>query len=150
MSPRGAASVTLENQEIKIEYGRPTLRGRKAIGTTLAPYGQVWRTGADAAPKLTTPIDLEIADLAAPAGSYSLFVLPKESGWTLIVNKIADQWGAYDYDKANDLGRVEMTLSKPAALVEQFTIAFEKRRENAATLTFAWENTQASVEVIAQ
>ena len=121
------------------------------MGGNLVPYGQVWRLGADEATKLTTPIDLMIGDLKVPAGSYALFAKATESGWTLIVNKVSNQWGAFSYDKnkAEDLGSVPLEMSKPASTVEQFTIAFEKAGDNAAMLTLTWENTTASVKVTA-
>lgn len=146
-SPHDKVTVMLSGKQITIEYGRPYLRGRKAVGGTLVPFGQVWRTGADEATKLTTPVDLTIGGLKVPAGSYALFTLPAASGWTLIVNTTADQWGAFSYDKAKDLGRVPMQMSKPASTVEQFTMAFQKTGDKSATLTLAWENTTASVEV---
>jgi hypothetical protein len=148
-SPHEKASLTLSGKEITIEYGRPSLRGRKAVGGTLVPYGQVWRTGADEAPKLTTTIDLTIGGLKVPAGQYALFTLPTPSGWTLIVSKNFDQWGAFTYDHAQDLGRVPMQMSKPPSTVEQFTMAFQKTGDHAAKLTLSWENTTAAVNITA-
>ncbi len=149
-SPHDKATVTLAGKQIMIEYGRPYLRGRKAVGGTLVPYGQVWRLGADEATKLTTPVDLTIGDLKVPAGSYALFTEATSDGWTLIVNKTAEQWGAFSYDKTKDLGRTALTLSKPPSTVEQFTISWAKAGDNSATLTLAWENTVATVNVTAQ
>lgn len=150
-SPHDKASVTLEGKTITIEYGRPYLRGRKAVGGTLVPYNQVWRLGADEATKLTTPVDLMIGDLKVPAGSYSLFTTTKSDGsWTLIVNKTAEQWGAFTYDKAQDLGRVPMQATKTPSPVEQFTIAWNKTGPNQATLQLSWENSMATVDVTAQ
>jgi hypothetical protein len=150
ISPPAKISVALGGSPVTIDYSRPSLRGRKAVGGTLVPYGQVWRTGANEATKLTTPVDLMIGDLRVPAGSYALFTLATADGWTLIVNKTADQWGAFNYDKAQDLGRVPMKMSKPDGTVEQFTMAFNKTGEKTATLTLTWENTTASVEVSAK
>lgn len=146
-SPHETASVSLGGKQVTIAYGRPYLKGRKAVGGTLVPFGQVWRTGADEATLLTAPVDLTIGGLKVPAGKYALFTLPTESGWTLIVSKNFDQWGAFTYDQAQDLGRVPMQMSKPASTVEQFTTAFQKPGGNAATLTLSWENTTASVSV---
>jgi hypothetical protein len=150
ISPPAKVSVSLGGPSITIDYSRPSLRGRKAVGGTLAPFGQVWRTGANEATKLTTPVALTIGDLDVPAGSYALFTLPTPDGWTLIVNKTADQWGAFTYDKAQDLGRVPMKMSKPDGTVEQFTMSFNKTGEKSAALTLSWENTSASVDVRAK
>lgn len=149
-SPHDKASVMLDGKAVTIEYGRPFLHGRKAVGGTLVPYGQVWRLGADEATKLTTPVPLQIGSLSVPPGSYSLFTLATESGWTLIVNKTAEQWGAFSYDKAQDLGRVPMEVAKTDGPVEQFTMALKKTGERKATLTLSWENTIASVDVSAK
>jgi Protein of unknown function (DUF2911). len=147
ISPHEQVQVTVAGKSIKIDYGRPYLKGRKAIGGDLVPYGKVWRTGADEATMLTTEVDLMIGDLKVPAGSYSLFTLPSEEGWTLIVNKVAKQWGAFKYDPATDLGRVRMKVEKTPSLVEQFTISFEQPTAKSAILALAWENTKASVPV---
>lgn len=147
-SPHEKASVTLSGHSVTVEYGRPYLKGRKAVGGALVPYGgEVWRTGADEATTLTTAADLLIGDLKVPAGTYSLFTIAAPGSWTLIVNKRADQWGAFTYDKALDLGRASMSLSKPGALVEQFTIAFKSIDDKSALLTLTWENMTASVPV---
>lgn len=147
VSPHERASATLAGKQITISYGRPYLKGRHAVGGSLVPYGKVWRTGADEATKLTTPVALTIGDVKVPAGSYSLFTLPEASTWTLIINKTADQFGAFDYDQSTDLGRTAMNLSKPSATVEQFTIKLEPKGAGAATLVMEWENTVASVPV---
>src|SRR5579875_3829472 len=76
-SPHEQASVSLQGKTITIDYGRPSLRGRKAVGGSLVPFNQVWRLGADEATKLTTPVDLTIGGLQVPHGSYSLFTMAK-------------------------------------------------------------------------
>src|SRR5579875_514479 len=85
-SPPGTADVTLKGSQITITYGRPSVRGRKIMGG-LVPYGQVWRTGANEATTLTTPIPLNIGGANIPAGKYTLWTLPSEGVWKLIVNK---------------------------------------------------------------
>jgi hypothetical protein len=126
------------------------LKGRKAVGGTLVPYGQVWRLGADEATKLTTPVNLDIGGLAVPAGSYALFTIATKDGWTLLINKTPDQWGAFSYDKGQDLGGVPLKVSSTPSAVEQFTMAFEKKGDRASTLTLTWENTKASVDITAK
>jgi hypothetical protein len=146
-SPHDTVSVMLAGQKVTISYGRPYLRGRQAVGGSLVPYGMVWRTGADEATKLTTPVDLMIGDLKVPAGSYSLFTQVTKDGWTLIVDKTADQWGAFSYDQSQDLGRTKMEVMKPEAKLEQFTISLNKTGDKSTVLSLAWENTIASVPV---
>ncbi len=145
-SPHETIEATIGGKKVTITYGRPSLKGRKAVGDSLVPYVKVWRTGADEATILTTEADLMIGSLAVPKGSYSLFTLPTETGWKLIVNKTDKQWGAFTYKEADDLGRTDMKVGKTAATVEQFTISLATAGSG-GVMKLEWENTSASVDV---
>jgi hypothetical protein len=147
-SPHDSTEVTLKGKKITIEYGRPYLKGRK-VGQELAPYGKVWRTGADEATALTTETDLTIGGVKVPAGKYTLYTLPSEGTWKLIINKQTGQWGT-KYDESQDLARIDMKKSPLPQPVEQFTISFNKTSETAADLNLDWENTRVSVTVKAE
>jgi hypothetical protein len=147
-SPHDTVEVTLKGKKITIDYGRPYLKGRK-VGQELAPYGKVWRTGADEATALNTEIDLNIGGVKVPAGKYTLYTLPSEGMWKLIINKQTGQWGT-KYDESQDLARVDMKKSALPQSVEQFTISFDKKNENTANLNLDWENTRVSVELKAE
>src|SRR6478752_8311524 len=147
-SPPGTAEVTLKGKKITIDYSRPYLKGRK-VGQELAPYGKVWRTGANEATALTTEVDLNIGGVKVPAGKYTLYSLPSEGTWKLIINKQTGQWGT-KYDESQDLARVDMKKTALPQSVEQFTISFEKKDENTANLNLDWENTGVSVEIKAE
>lgn len=147
-SPHDATDVMLKGKKITIEYGRPFLKGRK-VGHELAPYGKVWRTGADEATTLTTEVDLNIGGTKVPAGKYTLYTLPVEGTWKLIINKQTGQWGT-KYDESQDLARVDMTKTPLPQPVEQFTIAFGKKSENSADLNLDWANTRVAVTVKAE
>jgi hypothetical protein len=142
-SPHEQVSAALGGKKITIDYGRPYKKGRPIFGG-LVPLDKVWRTGADEATVLTTPVDLTIGSLRVPAGSYSLFTIPGAKQWTLVVNKIAKQWGAFSYDAKQDLGRVPMAVTA-AAPVEQFTIALVPAGDKKLTLSLSWDTTAASV-----
>jgi Protein of unknown function (DUF2911) len=145
-SPPGIASVTFaDGKTVTIDYSRPSMRGRKIFGG-LVPYGEVWRTGANAATSLKTDVDLIIGGAAVPAGSYTLYTIPNENGWKLIINKQTGQWGTA-YDEKQDLARVDMKVAKNAAPTEQFTILLDKSGASAATLKLDWAGTTASVAV---
>ncbi|MBV8707293.1 MAG: DUF2911 domain-containing protein [Acidobacteriaceae bacterium] len=146
-SPDATADVTLGGKTITIAYNRPSMRGRKIMGG-LVPYGQVWRTGANAATMLTTPVNLTIGGTAVPAGKYTLYTLPGENSWKLIINKQTGQWGT-EYDEGQDLARVNMKVSQTSSPTEQFLISWNKQSQSEATLLMAWENTRASVPVVA-
>jgi len=147
-SPPGQTSVTLaDGKTITIDYSRPSLKGRTMIGGQ-NPYGQVWRTGANEATTFVTTTDLMVGDKHVPAGNYTLYTIPNQQQWTLIINKQTGQWGTV-YDEKQDLVRVPMKVSKTPAPLEQFTIELKQAGPKAATLNLAWADTQASVDITA-
>jgi hypothetical protein len=95
---------------------------------------------------LTTDADLTIGNLKVPKGKYALFAIPEANKWTLVVNTVANQWGAFSYDQSKDLGRTEMKVSTPSAPVEQFTISIEPAGGKRGVLKMAWERTVATVD----
>jgi hypothetical protein len=144
-SPPGTAQVNLKGKKITIDYGRPSMKGRKIIGE-LVPYGKVWRTGANEATTLTTEADLNIGGTNVPAGKYTLYTLPSEGTWKLIINKQTGQWGTV-YEESQDLARVDLKKSSLGQPVEQLTISFDKKNDSTADLVLQWETTQLSVPV---
>lgn len=143
LSPPASTSVTIDGKKISIDYAAPSMRGRKIFGG-LEPYGKVWRAGANAATKFTTEADLNMNGLTVPKGNYTLYVWLDQNQWQLIVNKQTGQWGT-EYNQAQDLGRVKMTMSKPDAPIEKFAITLSSEGGNKGLLKMAWENTVASV-----
>jgi hypothetical protein len=148
VSTTAKATVTLKGKAITIDYGAPSVRGRKIFGE-LVPYDKVWRTGANAATTLKTPVHLKIGAIDVPAGTYTIYSLPSKSGSKLIVNKQTGQWGT-EYDQSKDLGRTELTSSALSAPVETFAIEFGNPAGDAATLHLKWEKTDLSVSVSAK
>ncbi len=147
--PAPSPACTLKQRigltDIEVDYSRPGVKGRTIFGS-LVPYGQVWRTGANAATKITfsTPVKLNGTDI--PAGTYALFTIPGEGEWTIIINKGATQWGAFQYDEKADVVRFKatpVTLSKP---METFVIEFTDIRDESARLNLAWENTLVPIQ----
>lgn len=137
LSPRDTARAEIGESEFWVDYGRPSMRGRKVFGG-LVPFGEVWRTGANAATQFTTESPIMFGTLKLQPGTYTLWTLPTANGATLIVNGQTGQWGT-DYDKARDLGRVPMTVTTTDAPVEIFTIDIEARGEKRGALVFAWD-----------
>jgi hypothetical protein len=136
VSPHETVSVDLGGKEITITYGRPYLKGRQ-FGHEVAPFGRVWRLGADEATKITVPSATSIkGGPTLQAGSYSLWAIPGESKWTMIVNKQADVWGTR-YDQSQDIARFDLPVHKTAS-VEEFTITLTKESGNSAKVSFAW------------
>ena len=146
-SPPGTATFSFaDGKTVTIDYSRPSMRGRKIFGG-LVPYDQVWRTGANSATSLKTNVNLTIGGASVPAGSYTLYSIPSEKGWKLIINKETGQWGT-EYNEKDDLARVDMKVSKGAEPVEQFTIGFDQTGNSSAVLKLVWADTIAKVDVV--
>lgn len=145
LSPPATAEATIAGKHITIDYSAPSKRGREIMGK-LVPYGEVWRTGANAATTLKTDAALKIGNLTVPAGTYTLFTIPTEKSWTLIVNKQTGQSGTA-YDEKQDLGRVPMTVRKLKNTQETFSIGLKPTTGRKADLRLCWENVEASVPV---
>lgn len=143
ISPHESTSSVVDRVTIKITYGRPSMRGRKIFGG-LVPYGRVWMPGADEATILDTSADLRFGDLRLPAGSYSLYTLPSEEGWKLIINKQTGQFHTV-YHADQDFARLDMRLERLPQLVEQLTIAAVERPAGGGQLQIEWETARASV-----
>jgi len=150
-SPAASAACKFsDGKTIKVDYSSPRAKGRKIFGAAsekaLVPYGEIWRTGANEATTFVTDTNLTVGGKALPAGSYTIFTIPNADKWTLIVNKKTAEWGIpYKYE-ADELARVDMSVSKTPAAVENFTIAFDEAGSK-CTLRMEWENARASVEI---
>ncbi|MCB0550791.1 MAG: DUF2911 domain-containing protein [Phaeodactylibacter sp.] len=112
ISPAKKAIGTIGALSIEINYSSPATKGRKIWGG-LVPYGEVWRTGANEATTISFSKTAKVEGKNLAAGKYALFTIPGEDKWTVIFNTVAEQWGAYEYDKSKDALRVEV---KPRAL----------------------------------
>jgi hypothetical protein len=147
-SPPAQAKEVFGSKTVTIDYGAPSMRGRKIFGG-LVPFDHWWRTGANSATTLKTDINLKIGNLGVPAGTYTLYTIPEQSGWTLIVNKQTGQWGT-KYDETLDLGRVKMMEGvMPSSRVETFQIRFEHTKDLTTELHLLWETTDVFVGVTA-
>lgn len=147
-SPPAQATVSLEGHNISIDYSAPSMRGRKIFGG-LVPYGKEWRTGANEATTIKSDVNLKIGNLGVPAGTHTLYTIPEENGWTLIINNQTGQWGTV-YDQSKDLGRVKMEEGViPSSPVEVFQIKFEHTKDLSTQLHLEWETTNVYVPVTA-
>lgn len=152
-SPHETISATIDGNKMTLTYGRPfttkpgTTQVRKIWGG-LVPYGKVWRTGADAATILTTEKDIVIHNTTIPAGKYSLYTVPAETGESkLIINKATGQWGVPYPQKVEDqeLARVDMKKTALDKSVDQFTMAIEPDASGGGVIKLSWEKTEFSV-----
>jgi len=145
-SPPAKAECKLtDGKTITVDYSSPRAKGRKIYGG-LVPYGKVWRAGANEATTFVTDTDVNVGGKTVPAGSYTMFAIPAEDKWTLVISKKTGEWGTAYPGPENDLVRLDMKVSKLPSPVENFTIAFDEHAGN-CTLRMDWETTRASVDI---
>ena len=142
LSPRDSVSLALDTNKISVNYGRPSMRGRVIMGD-LVPWDKVWRTGANQATHLTTSFDMMLDGVPLPRGRYTLWTLPSQTGWKMIINKQTGQWGTA-YDERQDLARFNADVEPLAAPVDTFTIRLEKTGPTSGVLRLLWEKTSVS------
>ena len=133
---------------IEVNYSRPNMKGRTVFGD-LAPYGKLWRTGANAATKVTFGEDVTVGGVAVKAGTYVLYTVPNKEEWEVIFNKGLGNWGIDGYKKEEDVARFKV---KPVALpssVETFTIQLGNVTPATADIQVSWEKTQINIPVVA-
>jgi hypothetical protein len=134
-----------DGKTITTDYSSPRMKGRKIFGE-LVPFGQVWRAGANEATTFVTTADVKVGDKDVPAGSYTIFTLPNQDKWTLIISKKTGESGAQYPGEADDFTRVEMQVSQLPSAVENFTISYAQDG-GACVLHLDWDTTRASVKI---
>jgi hypothetical protein len=148
-SPPAAPAVCKfsDGKTITTEYSSPSMKGRKIYGSVV-PYGEVWRTGANEATTFVTTADVVIGGTTVPAGSYTLYTLPGEKAWKLILSKKTGQWGV-PYPEGEDLGRFDMKTELIEIPIEKLHISYmeKPRAKDVCTLRIDWEKTRAYVDI---
>jgi hypothetical protein len=140
VSPHESAT----GQNVSVRYGRPYKKGREIFGA-LIPYGKVYRCGADSATTITFDKDAVFGGKPVKAGTYTLFVIPNEQSWTIILNSQLGQWGAFDYEKYKDKDvlHVDAPVKKLPDPVEQLTIILPPNE-----MVIEWDKVQVSVPIV--
>ena len=143
-SPKGSATQTVGLTDISIVYSSPSVRGRKIWGEVV-PFDELWRAGANECTRVTfsTPVSIEGKPVAA--GSYCLFLLPQKSGWTFILSKNTEQWGAGDYKQSEDALRVPAAAST-VPLRERLAFAIVDFDDEKGALVMEWETQRVAVK----
>lgn len=145
-SPPASADCKLAGgKTIHVDYSSPRMKGRKIYGGLVA-YGKPWRAGANEATSFVTTANLSVGGKDVPAGSYTLFTIPNEDKWTLIISKKTGEWGEPYPGEDQDFARVDMKVSRLPSAVENFTIAFDEAGGK-CTMRLDWETTRASIEI---
>jgi hypothetical protein len=143
-SPRKEMSGRIDGAKIVVNYGSPRVKGRVVFGE-LEPWGKVWRAGADEATVITLEQDMLVGGETLPAGSYAFFLIPNETGdWTAIFNREYEQWGAYEYDEAADVLRVDVTPSSAETSAEEMDFVIEDGQ-----LQLIWDKTIVPIDMTA-
>jgi Protein of unknown function (DUF2911) len=137
-SQKSSLMQSIGTTDMTIVYSRPGVKGR-AVWGALVPYDKVWRTGANEATTIAFSDDVSVNGQTLPKGTYSLHTIPGKDSWTLIFNKVADQWGSFTYDQTKDQLRVNATPMK-APFTEWMTFEVPQLTADKATVVLRWEN----------
>jgi hypothetical protein len=150
-SPGATATGIINGKTLAVRYSAPSVRGRQIFGAggllSRDPTYPAWRAGANAATMFTTDADVLVGTLAVPKGTYTLYAwVQNPDAWDLIISRQTGQWGL-SYDPKQDLGRVKMTMSKPAALVETLKYSIADKGAGKGELRLEWEHRVATVPI---
>ena len=130
----------------RVIYSRPQRRDREVFGK-LVPYGEVWRTGANEATEVTFYKNVSIAGAKVDVGTYTLYSIPEEKEWTIILNRKTLTWGAYEYSEKLDLVRVNVPVRSMQNAIDALSMSFGKETENSANLLIGWDKNYVKVPI---
>ena len=150
-SPLDSISFKVEKSDVKLCYSRPSLKGRTMIGGESVPYGKIWRTGSNEPTMIHTTGPLDIAGVKVEAGTYSIYTVPGEKEWDVIVNRSITQWGhesSYTPEvQKQEVGRGKVKAEMPRASVEKLTFTAEPNAEKTKHLVLEWQTTRVAIPV---
>ncbi len=153
LSPIDSLSFSVGEGVVKVCYGRPSARGRTMIGGRDVPYGAIWRTGANEPTMIHTTEPIHLSGIAIDRGTYSLYTIPGEDEWTIIVNRSVTQWGhiaRYTYKvKELEVGRVNAARQRPDEHVETLTFRTEPGPDDQVHLILEWEHSRIRIPILA-
>src|SRR5690625_4521245 len=145
-SPQTTVKQNFSTSYIKLEYSRPAVNGRTIFGD-LIPYGEVWRTGANAVTKITFGEDVDFAGEPVKKGTYALYTIPSEEEWKVILNKGVENWGAGGFDEQENVLVVTVAPQHLEQPQESFSISLEKLTKNSGNLVLAWSDVGLEVPI---
>ncbi len=145
-SPPAEATGSIGDLKVKIVYSQPGVKGRTIWGE-LVPYGKVWRTGANEASTIEVSRDTKAGGGMLRAGKYAIFSIPGETEWTIILNSVPDQWGAYKYDETKDALRFKVKPEKSAEFNERLKFEVKSDPTGEGKVSLYWENLKVSWEM---
>lgn len=148
--PVGYAVLKIQNKVTeplvaRVLYSRPAKMGRKIFGE-LVEYGKVWRLGANEASEIEFFRDVKINNKKVPKGRYTMYAIPNETRWTVIINRDTDTWGAFAYDAKKDEARIDLPVQASGEQLEFYTMVFEKAT-GGMNLVMAWESVMVKMPI---
>lgn len=147
-SPLGATAVTIGGTEATLCYGRPSARGRTIMGD-LVPFGTTWRMGANEATAIHLPFAADIGGVLVEPGAYSLYAIPGETRWEIVVNRKWDRWGIpiNDQVRQQDVGSFTVPSEHIPDMVETLTFTWAPTSESGGDLVMEWEHTRVAIPI---
>ncbi len=139
------ATSSKDTPKVKVVYSRPQKKNRVVFGN-LVKYGEIWRFGANENTEIRFYSPVKIGGKEIAAGTYSLFAIPNEKEWTVVINSDIDKWGAYAYDKSKDVVRFNVPVEKTASAIEYFSVSFVQTKSG-ADLYAGWDNAQVKFPI---
>jgi len=133
---------------IEVTYSRPGAKGRKVFGD-LVPYGKLWRTGANAATRLTFSEAVELNGRKIDSGTYVLYTIPGEESWEVIINKGIKNQGTEGYKEAEDVARFKVEPVKTKIKTDLFTIQLANIEGAFCELQLMWEKKLVTIVITA-
>ncbi len=147
-TPQPSPESTLQQKvgltDVEIVYCRPSKKGREIYGG-LVPFGEIWRTGANASTKISFSNNVVLGGQEIPAGKYALYAIPGESSWTIIIHGNTTYWGVGDYKQEDDIARFEIKPAMMKETVETMTFQISDLTMDSANIELVWENTRVSI-----
>jgi hypothetical protein len=131
---------------VRVTYSRPAKNGRELFGK-LIKYNEVWRAGANESAEIKFYRDVTIQGKMVKAGTYSLFIIPTATEWSIIINSDLDYWGAYSYNLEHDVTRVTVPVKQTKEVVENFSVKFRKESDQSTVMMMAWDTTLVEVPI---
>lgn len=134
-----------DEEVMRVIYSRPQRRDREIFGK-LVPYGEVWRTGANEATEITFYKDMQVGGKTIKEGTYTLYTIPKENEWTIILNNSTQTWGAYEYSNQEDYVRIDVPVRNANSTIENFSMAMERAEDGSGVnLLMGWADKYVQV-----
>lgn len=145
-SPTVSVNQGFSTSFIKLDYSRPSVKGRVIFGH-LVPYGQVWRTGANNATKITFGEDVSLNGHPVKAGEYALYTIPEKDAWTIILNTGVSNWGTQGFDKKDDVLQFTVPVQHHDGVQQTFSINIEDMSDNSCNIVLSWADVQVAIPV---